>query len=956
MLSRARSLAKQWFAPPPVQSGEAAGDDSNRNRIFYALAIAGTLLLLPFSVNNFLQHRELLGFVIALLVASFIANALAVRAGWSPPVPAGLMFVPVLAALGIAMSTQQLIGILWSYPALLLFHFILARRTANLFNAAIVLMAGWFSYHQLGPELCVRVVVTLLLTIIFANVVSRISEHQQRSLREQVALTRARELELTSGQRRLDLVVHAALVGIVDWDGATHATYYSPRFREILGHAPDADTSVWPDYFKVLLHPEDRERVTQRWRSFILGKNPGGGQTYYAPEEYRLLRADGNYVWVQVSGVAVRDGKGFVTRWIAAVTDITERRAQEETLARERERLALLVNSTKAGFSDWDAVGDVVTYSDRYKEMLGYPAEIDSSRWPSIFEWIHPEDRESARMQFRTMIQRKKTAGVQEPGQPMEYRLRHADGRYIWIHAEGIAEVDAAGRTRRFITSVIDITRYREQEEALRQSVRLREEVERMSRHDLKTPLNSVIAVARMLRENTRPDTQDAELLDTLERAGYSILNMVNLSLDMFRMENGSYLFRPQAVELGAVATRVATDLRSQAASKHIEVRVASAGTAVARAEELLCYSMFANLLKNAIEAAPEGSIVTVSLQTIDGDVVVRIHNAGAVPEALRPQFFQKYATSGKPSGLGLGAYSAQLLARVQNGDLSLDTSAEEGTTLTLQLAAATGPAAQAAAAQRTEKAATAPDASSLPALHVLVVDDDEFNRLVLRRYLPTPPLRVSFAVNGSAPLDAAAAQWPDVVLLDLEMPVMDGYQAAGSLRALERANGHAPCTIIAISSNDEEAITNRALAAGCDHCLAKPAPRELLWKILSGAAVPPTAGGAPAGDASAADPILLDPDLEASLPAFLNSRRATVAALPRSLEDNDRATFRRLAHRLAGSFALYGFRWAAAQSRLLERDALEGKAAKLAARTAALQEHLDTVTIRIAPKRAASP
>jgi CheY-like chemotaxis protein len=99
----------------------------------------------------------------------------------------------------------------------------------------------------------------------------------------------------------------------------------------------------------------------------------------------------------------------------------------------------------------------------------------------------------------------------------------------------------------------------------------------------------------------------------------------------------------------------------------------------------------------------------------------------------------------------------------------------------------------------------------------VLVVDDDEFNRLVLRRYLPSPPLSVVFAVNGRAALDAAARDWPDVVLLDLEMPVMDGYEAAQRLREMERSQGLKRCLIVAISSNDEESVVQRALAAGCD-------------------------------------------------------------------------------------------------------------------------------------------
>jgi PAS domain S-box-containing protein len=627
---------------------------------------------------------------------------------------------------------------------------------------------------------------------------------------------KAMEAALATERHRLDMVVAAARVGIVDWDGRTHATYYSPRFREMLGHAPDADTSAWPDYFKVLIHPEDRERVAKRWRAFIVGGRPGSPRAdYYSPEEYRLQCADGSHIWVQVSGMAVRDETGFALRWIAATTDITERRAQEE---------------------------------------------------------------------------------------------------------------------------------------ALRESVRLREEVERMSRHDLKTPLNSVIAMSRLLREGGRVSSEDAELLGTIERAGYRILNMVNLSLDLFRMETGTYQFHPQAVDLAAVACRVAADLESQAASKGIDVRVrangVSAGTqeVLVRGDELLCYSMFANLVKNAIEASPPGGMVSISLRREDQSVVAEVHNAGAVPEAMRGRFFRKYATTGKSAGLGLGTYSAQLMARVQEGDLSLDSTEAGGTRLIARLKPAD---ASLARAIETRAAATASVAAgeALPPRKVLVVDDDEFNRLVLRRYLPSPPLSVAFAVNGRAALDAAAQDWPDVVLLDLEMPVMDGYEAAQSLREMERSQGRHRCLIVAISSNDEDAVVQRALAAGCDQYVVKPAPREVLWRILGGGADEeiPRAATAAAGSS---DTVTVNEGLKDMLPEFLRSRRELLDGMPAVLASGDRIQFKRQAHRLAGSFALYGFAWAAAQCRALEDGALAGNPQDLEMRAAAVRAHLDTVAV----------
>jgi CheY-like chemotaxis protein len=283
-------------------------------------------------------------------------------------------------------------------------------------------------------------------------------------------------------------------------------------------------------------------------------------------------------------------------------------------------------------------------------------------------------------------------------------------------------------------------------------------------------------------------------------------------------------------------------------------------------------------------------------------------------------------------------------MARVQEGEITMHSDAAAGTTLSVRMRAAH------AATPREEHAPAAPTGSRaerlpvLPPLKVLVVDDDEFNRLVFRRMLPSPPLTLTMAVNGRAALDAARSDWPDVVLLDLEMPVMDGYEAAGRLRKMQ-GQAHKPLRIIAISSNDDTRSIERALNSGCDDYLVKPAARETLWAVLAGSERTPASRREE--DAHEKDPVNLDADLRATLPDFLRSRREALDDLPHALAAGDREKFRRLAHKLAGSFALYGFKWAGAQCRALQDAAAQGEAADLALRVSALRTHLDSVEIR---------
>jgi len=697
---------------------------------------------------------------------------------------------------------------------------------------------------------------------------------------------------------------------------------YNLRREEVLGTSP-------------------RDRASQAEADHLLAMDraalEAGPGRATPPADYRL----GERRFLQTR-TALADSQGKLLGVLTASIDTTERTRMEEALAAEQRRSALVVRATQLGILDWDGLTRTAYYSPRFREMLRHPAHADTSAWPDYFELVHPEDRPWVQQKFREHVTGEGPEGAQELHQPVVYRLRRADGTYVWVEAVGASVRDSRGYATRFIAAFSDISERRFQEEALRAGVRLREEVERMSRHDLKTPLNSMISMSRLLREGGRLGRDEDELLGAIERAGYRILNMVNLSLDLFRMEQGKYEFRPVPVDLAEVARRVAADLEAQAASKGVAVMVLAPGASTAYGEELLCYSMLANLIKNAIEAAPDESVVRVALEARGDALLTRVHNDGAVPEAVRARFFQKYATAGKSAGLGLGTYSARLMARVQQGDIALSTSEEKGTTVTVQLSLAREPAAS-PGVPKTEKAFE--EKKPVAARRVLIVDDDEFNRLAMRHCFAGTPVEVEQAVNGRAALEAARRAWPDVVLLDLEMPVMDGYEAAAALRRLEREEGRRPCTIVAVSSNDEASIIQRAIAAGCDHYLIKPASREALLRVLAGEA--PSAPAA-VHEAEAGDPVEVDADLEASLPAFFASRRKALDEMPQALAADDRPRFRRLAHKLAGSFTLYGFRWAAARCRALERRAVEARADELERGAAEVRAHLDQVKVRL--------
>jgi signal transduction histidine kinase len=230
------------------------------------------------------------------------------------------------------------------------------------------------------------------------------------------------------------------------------------------------------------------------------------------------------------------------------------------------------------------------------------------------------------------------------------------------------------------------------QNEVLRENVRLREDIEQITRHDLKAPLNGIINFPNIVMSKGNLSERQREYLQETIQLGYKMLNMINLSLDLYQMEQGIYRFSPVPVDIVPVITDIFQENRKFILSKKLVVeimlndRLLSEGdNFTVPGEKLLFYSMLNNLIKNAFEASPKKEKITVSLNN-ESEFTITIHNQGVVPEDIRDSFFEKYVTSGKEKGTGLGTYSARFMAETQGGSIHLDTSEENGTTVAVML------------------------------------------------------------------------------------------------------------------------------------------------------------------------------------------------------------------------------------------------------------------------------
>lgn len=229
--------------------------------------------------------------------------------------------------------------------------------------------------------------------------------------------------------------------------------------------------------------------------------------------------------------------------------------------------------------------------------------------------------------------------------------------------------------------SLRDITRRKEMEQ-------MREDVERIVRHDLISPLNPIISLPQILLDDRNLTADQREMIGMIRSAGKRMLEMIRLSLNLYKMEQGTYAFTPQSVDLVATFRDILSDLSERIRTKGVRVRLSKGSvpttpgdTYEVLAESVLCYSLFSNLVLNSIEASPRKGVVTIALGQ-EGAGSVAIHNLGAVPLEIRSRFFEKYATSGKAHGTGLGTYSARLMVLTMGGSIAMETSDDSGTTV----------------------------------------------------------------------------------------------------------------------------------------------------------------------------------------------------------------------------------------------------------------------------------
>ena len=474
--------------------------------------------------------------------------------------------------------------------------------------------------------------------------------------------------------------------------------------------------------------------------------------------------------------------------------------------------------------------------------------------------------------------------------------------------------------------------------------------------HEIRTPFHGLLGMMSLLQE-TPLSTQQAGYLHTAKESANHLLAILNDILDISKLESGNLHVVPEPVDLARLVREVDALMRVQASSKGLALHVSMDADVPrwVRADATRLKQILFNLLSNAVKFTPAGHVhlkVEVSPKT-PGQVVFSVIDTGiGMDEETQRRVFQRFVqadetTSRRHGGAGLGLEISRSLARLMGGDITVQSSLGLGSSFcaTLPLAVVAPPAHGASGGAQG-------DATLARPLQVLVAEDHPVNRAYLEAVLDKLGHAAVFAENGEEAVRAVQAQDFDIVLMDLHMPVMDGFGAARAIRALPLPRGAIP--IVALTADAFQDSQELARQAGMDEMLTKPAHLPQLRDLLArygGASSANVVAQAPAQESSGdiVDRATVE-QFHASLSpqkyalllsSFFESHAGTMSRLRESVEQGERSATRDQAHALKGAALSLGLRAVVEHSELLRRAAADPQGPPLAAMLDTLERQL---------------
>lgn len=626
----------------------------------------------------------------------------------------------------------------------------------------------------------------------------------------------------------LDRVQNISSTGYWRYEVATGQVVWSDRVFEIHGMEPDP-AGVTIDQAVAAYHPDDRQRV----RDCISHSIETG-----APFDFdlRIVRADGSLRHVIARGEV--DGAHDIgsCRLFGVFQDVTDERDRAQASRITQERLSLVVKASRDGVWDWRYGSDEVFYSDRFKEILGLSEPGNLMSVERAKSLIHPDDLETYSALVVAHLEGHKRCDA-------EIRLMQPDGCFIWTEIKAVAAFDDNGNATRIVGTVGDISARKEAESRMRKARAdalaasdAKSKFIATASHELRTPLNGVLGMLDLLA-NAQLDADQQPLVETAAESARSLLAILDDLLDLSKLDADRLELNPVAFDPVRHVQSVVDLFAPSAAKRNVDLFFDAADNLPETlvADQARLRQVLTNLVGNAVKFTSAGSI-RVSAEVIEAEGIaapskprlrycIADTGIGIAPE-MQQKLFQPYAqgsnrTAETYGGTGLGLAICKQLVERMGGTIGVESAPGQGSRFWFTLDAVS-PDAITDADEMPTKTADSICEETNRSLHVLIAEDNAVNQRVITAMVSRLGCTFEVVTDGIEAVEAVRRGNFDAVLMDIQMPRMDGVMATRLIREEEQGSGRT-LPIIAITAHAMRGTRDDYLKAGMTDFVPKP-------------------------------------------------------------------------------------------------------------------------------------